>query len=116
MSRRARHRLVVDGRGTTVPLVVADRPWSRARGLLGVRRVEGAVLITPCSSVHSLGMLTDLEVAYLDADGVVLEVVALPRNRAHLPRRRARSVLEAAPGALSAWGLVPGTRVGRAPA
>lgn len=109
-------RLVVDGRTTDEPLVVADGPWSRARGLLGVRRVEGAMLITACSSVHSLGMLTDLEVAYLDAGSVVLEVVALPRNRVHLPRRGARSVLEAAPGALSAWGLVVGTRVGRAPA
>lgn len=88
-------RLVLDGRATTEPLVVADSPWLRARGLLGVRRVEGAMLITPCSSVHSSGMLTDLEVAYLDAGSVVLE---------------------AAPGALSAWGLVVGTRVGREPA
>lgn len=111
--RRADHLLVVDGVGTGVPVTVAATAWARTRGLLGVAHVGdvGALLLTPCSSVHSVGMRVDLDVAYLDRGGVVLDVAPLPRNRVHLPRRRARSVLEAAPGALAGWGVVPGARV-----
>ena len=108
---RPRHLLVVDGVGTGVPVTVAATAWARTRGLLGVGDVVGALLLTPCSSVHSVGMRVDLDVAYLDRGGVVLDVAALPRNRVHRPRWRARSVLEAAPGALAAWGVVPGARV-----
>jgi uncharacterized membrane protein (UPF0127 family) len=57
-------------------------------------------------------MLVDLEVAYLDRELGVLEVVTLPRWRMHLPRRGAVAVLEAAPGRLTACGLVRGARLG----
>ena len=123
-SRRQPHRplhvLVVDGIRTGVPVTVAATAWARTRGLLGVADGDevGALLLTPCSSVHSVGMRVDLDVAYLDRGGVVLDVAALARNRAHLPRRRARSVLEAAPrgpgalgrGARGAGGVRAGVR------
>lgn len=104
-------RLVVDGRLTGLGVDVAASVLQRSRGLLGRREVSRALLLHPCSSVHSLGMRVDLQVAYLDRDLVVLEVVELPRWRLHRPRRRAAAVLEAAPGALSACGVRPGARL-----
>ena len=103
--------LLVDGRRTALDVDVARTVWRRSVGLLGRREVATALLLHPCSSVHSLGMLTDLEVAYLDADLRVLEVLDLPRWRVHRPRRGAAAVLEAAPGALTACGVAPGCRL-----
>jgi uncharacterized protein len=103
--------LVVDSRPTSLEVDVARSVWQRSRGLLGRRAVPTALLLHPCSSVHSLGMRVDLEVAYLDADLTVLEVVGLPRWRVHRPRPRAAAVLEAAPGALTSCGVRPGARL-----
>ncbi|MGN6301116.1 MAG: DUF192 domain-containing protein [Angustibacter sp.] len=104
-------RLVVDGRVTGLGVDVARSVLQRSRGLLGRREVPTALLLHPCSSVHSLGMRVDLQVAYLDRDLRVLEVADLPRWRVHRPRRRAAAVLEAAPGALTACGVRPGARL-----
>ncbi len=104
--------LTVQGEPVGLEVEVAASLWRRTVGLLGRREVPTALLLHPCNSVHSLGMLVDLEVAYLDRELVVLEVTALPRWRMHLPRRRAVAVLEAAPGALTAIGLAPGVQVG----
>lgn len=110
-SARPTARLVVDGEPAALDVEVARTVRRRSIGLLGRREVPAALLLHPCSSVHSLGMLTDLEVAYLDRDLVVLEVLDLPRWRVHRPRRRAAAVLEAAPGALTACGVRPGRRL-----
>lgn len=107
-----RGNLTVNGRPVDLDVALADTLLARSVGLLGRREVTDALLLHPCSSVHSLGMLVDLEVAYLDADLRVLEVVDLPRWRMHRPRRRAAAVLESGPGGLSGRGLVPGVRVG----
>ncbi|KQX65961.1 DUF192 domain-containing protein [Angustibacter sp. Root456] len=104
-------RLVVDGRTTSLGVDVAGSVLERSRGLLGRRDVPTALLLHPCSSVHSLGMRVDLQVAYLDRDLIVLELADLPRWRVHLPRRRAAAVLEAAPGALTACGVRLGVRL-----
>jgi uncharacterized membrane protein (UPF0127 family) len=102
----------VDGEPVALPVEVARTLRRRSVGLLGRREVPTALLLHPCSSVHSLGMLTDLEVAYLDRDLTVIEVLDLPRWRVHRPRRGAAAVLEAAPGALSGCGVRPGARLG----
>lgn len=104
-------RLVVDGEPVALDVEVARTVLRRSVGLLGRREVPTALLLHPCSSVHSLGMLTALEVAYLDPDLTVLEVLDLPRWRVHRPRRRAAAVLEAAPGALTACGVRAGRRL-----
>lgn len=104
-------RLRVDGAPVALDVEVARTVLRRSIGLLGRREVPTALLLHPCSSVHSLGMLVALEVAYLDADLTVLEVLDLPRWRVHRPRRRAAAVLEAAPGALTACGVRPGRRL-----
>lgn len=108
-------RLTVDGQPVELDVVAALSIVARSRGLLGRRSVPHALLLHPCSSVHSIGMMVALEVAYLDRDLEVLDVAHLPPWRVQLPRRRAVAVLEAAPGALSASGVVPGARLGVVP-
>jgi uncharacterized membrane protein (UPF0127 family) len=105
-------RLTVDGVRLGLDVEVARTLRRRTVGLLGRRAVPVALLLHPCSSVHSLGMLVDLEVAYLDRDLRVLEVVGLPRWRVHVPRRGAVAVLETAAGELTRLGVRTGRVLG----
>ena len=84
---------------------VADTRSTRRRGLLGRDGFDGALVLSPARAVHTLGMRFDLDVAYLDADGRVLDLHRLPRRRVALPRWRARSVVEAEAGAFERWSL-----------
>ena len=77
----------------------------RAVGLLGRDKLEGAMLLRPARSVHSLGMRFDLDIAFLDADNVVIRTLRLHRNRITPPVWRARSVLEAEAGSFGHWEL-----------
>lgn len=96
--------------GSTFEVAATRR--ARRRGLLGRDGCPGGLLLTPARAVHTFGMRFDLDVAYLDAGGVVLEVVSpMRRNRLGRPRLRARSVLEAEAGAFERWGLRVGDRV-----
>jgi len=108
-ARRERWVLVrADGRALG-PVEVANTTVSRAVGLLGRRSLAGAVLLDPCRSVHTIGMMMAIDVAFLDRDLRVLEIITLPPARATRPRRRARAVLETEAGRLSTWGLSAGT-------
>jgi uncharacterized protein len=94
-------------------LEVADARSSRRRGLLGRDSFEGALLLSPARSVHSLGMRFPIDVAWLDADLVVLRTVRLPPHRLTRPVRGARSIVEAEAGAFARWGLVVGDQLER---
>lgn len=78
---------------------------SRAHGLLGRSGVDGAFVISPCRSVHTIGMKFALDVAFLDAAGVVLRIAHMHRNRIGVPVWGARTVIEAEAGAFERWGL-----------
>ncbi|MCZ0209287.1 DUF192 domain-containing protein [Streptomyces achromogenes] len=95
----------------SVPLEVAASYRARTRGLLGRDAVDGAMLLSPASGVHTFGMRIPIDVAYLDRRLTVLAVRTMPPGRLGLPRPRARHVLEAAAGAMAAWGVRAGVRV-----
>ncbi|MDX3225887.1 DUF192 domain-containing protein [Streptomyces sp. ME19-01-6] len=97
--------------GTDVPLEVAASYRARTRGLLGRDGVTGALLLTPASSVHTVGMRFAIDVAYLDRGLTVLAVRTMRPGRLGLPRPRSRHVLEAEAGAMERWGLRAGARV-----
>lgn len=103
-------RLRVDGRDVSA-LWIADTFVGRARGLLGTRSIEGALLIRPGNSVHGLGMTYPLDVALLDRSMQVRHVLRLRPFGLSRPRRGIRQVLEAEAGAFSAWGLTVGSRL-----
>ncbi|MDO8392416.1 MAG: DUF192 domain-containing protein [Actinomycetota bacterium] len=84
---------------------------TRAHGLLGRDGFDGAFVIAPCRSVHSIGMKFDLDVAFLDATGIVVKTVRMRRYRLGLPVWKARTVVEAEAGAFERWGLQVGDQV-----
>jgi uncharacterized membrane protein (UPF0127 family) len=106
-----------DGEGTLrapaaeVGLRIAASYRARTRGLLGRDGIEGALLLTPASSVHTVRMRFAIDVAYLDRRLRVLAVRTMPPGRVGRPRLRARHVLEAEAGAMAGWGVVPGARL-----
>jgi hypothetical protein len=84
---------------------VASTRAARRRGLLGRDGVDGVLVLRPTRAVHTLGMRFDLDVAYVDAAGVVVDTRRMRRRRLGLPRLRARAVLEAEAGAFDRWRL-----------
>lgn len=103
------------GGAMTVPLEIAASYGARTRGLLGRDGVDGALLLTPASGVHTFRMRFAIDVAYLDRRSRVLAVRTMPPGRAGLPRLRSRYVLEARAGAMAGWGLRRGVVVGIEP-
>ena len=102
---------LVRGDEVLASLEVASSMAARSRGLLGRDGIEGALLLRPAMSVHTLGMRFDLDVAYCDAELVVLDTTRMARRRLGRPRLRARSVIEAEAGAFERWLLRPGDRL-----
>ncbi len=106
-------KLVVLGTvgGVRGPLEIASSYRARTRGLLGRESVEGALLLSPANSVHTVGMRIPIDVAYLDRRMRVVAVRTMKPGRIGLPRLRARHVLEAEAGAMAGWGLRVGSQV-----
>jgi hypothetical protein len=90
---------------------VAETFGARLRGLLGRDGIEGAVLLRPAKSVHTIGMRFPLDVAYCRRDLTVLEVTTMARHRIGFPRLRAHCVIEAERGAFERWRLQPGDQL-----
>ncbi|MEU9110261.1 DUF192 domain-containing protein [Streptomyces sp. NPDC048483] len=97
--------------GAAVPVEIAASYRARTRGLLGRDGIEGVLLLTPASGVHTFRMRFAIDVAYLSRDLTVLAVRTMPPGRLGRPRLRARHVLEAEAGAMERWGLRPGRRL-----
>ena len=89
-------------------LEMAEFPASRMRGLLGRASCEGALLIRPARSAHTLGMRFPLDVAHLDAELRVVRTVRMDRHRVGRPVRGGCAVLEAEAGCFERWGLQVG--------
>ena len=84
---------------------------AKLHGLLGRSGIEGAMVLRPVRSVHSFGMQFDLDVAFLNADNVVIRTLQLHRNRITVPVWRARSVIEAEAGSFGLWELKIGDEI-----
>lgn len=89
-------------------LLVPRNRRERGRGLLGRDGVEGAMLIAPARSVHTIGMRFDIDVALLDDEHRVLKVLTMKRRRVSLPVRGCAAILEAEAGVFRTWNLAPG--------
>ncbi|MET9763844.1 DUF192 domain-containing protein [Streptomyces sp. NPDC006372] len=107
--------LVVHGGGrgasVTVPLEIAASYRARTKGLLGREFLDGAMLLSPASGVHTFRMRMPIDVAYLDRHLRVIAVRTMPPGRLGMPRVRARHVVEAMAGAMKGWGVREGVRV-----
>jgi hypothetical protein len=95
-------------------VMLADTWWARLRGMMG--RPEPAngegMLLSPCQSVHMYWMKYPLDVAFLAADGRVVEAYhgLQPSNRSRW-HRDAHQALELRAGALAETGTEVGHRL-----
>ena len=87
---------------------VAERRRDRMRGLLGRDGLDGALVLRPCRSVHTIGMRFPIDVAFCTRDLRVLRTVELRPNRVTRPSLRGCCVIEAERGAFERWKLRPG--------
>ena len=90
---------------------VAESFGARLRGLLGRDDVDGALLIRPAKSVHTLGMRFPIDVAFCDRDMRVVATKTMRRFRVGRPRIKAKCVVEANAGAFERWRLQPGDQL-----
>lgn len=60
---------------------VADRFWTRFRGLLGRRQFHPgeALIIKPCSSVHMIGMKFPISVLFVSPQNKILHIIEVLR-------------------------------------
>jgi uncharacterized membrane protein (UPF0127 family) len=88
--------------------------WGRAKGWLGrPAPVAGeGLLLMPCKGIHMIGMNYPIDVAFLDAGGIVVAIYAdlepWQRTRMH---KNANSALELPAGTLVKTGTVVGDRL-----
>lgn len=93
---------------------VAASRVARAVGLLGRARLDPGegLYIVPSRGVHTWGMRFAIDVAALDADGVVLDIAArMVPWRMRLPARGCHAVLELPAGTLAHTGTRVGHRI-----
>ena len=90
---------------------VADTRGARRKGLLGRQGIEGAMLLSPTKSVHTVGMKFAIDVAHLDSDMRVLAVTTMKPGRVGRFCWRTRHVLEAEAGSLQRFGINPGVQI-----
>ena len=91
----------VDDRVVCEHCLVADRPLTRMRGLLGrseLPRGEG-ILLRPCGSIHTFFMRFPIDAVFVDRDGRVVGVERELKPWRTARRRGAKAVLELAAGA-----------------
>ncbi len=92
-------------------LEVAETREERMTGLLGRQGIDGAILLRPARSVHSVGMAFTIDVAFCTKELVVLRTISLRPGRMTRPSLRGGCVIEAESGAFDRWTLRPGDRL-----
>jgi len=90
-----------------------QNPWERMRGLLGRKKLleQEALLIVPCSSVHTIGMGYEIDIVYLDVQGKVLKTVSRLKPLRFSFCSGAHYTLELSPGFLARCPLSKGEAV-----
>jgi uncharacterized membrane protein (UPF0127 family) len=90
---------------------VARDARTRRRGLIGRDHFDGALVLSPCRSVHTIGMRFPVDVAFCDVTGRVLRTCSLAPWRLSPFVFRSAFVVEASAGAFDRWRLRAGDRV-----
>ncbi len=92
-------------------LEVAEEFRDRSRGLLGRDGIDGALLLRPARSVHTMGMKFAIDVAFCDQDLTVLRTLCMRPGRVTRLSLRQGCVIEAESGAFERWRLRPGDKL-----
>jgi uncharacterized protein len=102
--------LVHDGR-VLATLDVAGTMARRGRGLLGRDGIDGALLLRPARSVHTVGMRFAIDAAFCDSNLRIVRIATLRPNRITLPVRSSHCVIEAEAGMFARWGVSAGDQL-----
>ncbi len=102
--------LVHEGRVLS-SLEIAESRRDRRVGLLGRDGIDGALLLRPARSVHTMKMRFAIDIAHLDRDLVVLSTTTMSPWRFGAWSPRASAVIEAEAGAFRRWGLKRGMQL-----
>lgn len=86
---------------------IAATRTSRRRGLLGRERLDqaSAMLLAPCTAVHTVGMRFAIDVVFVDRQGYALKVVRGLRPWRIALAAGARAVVELPAGSVG-WGQI----------
>ncbi len=93
---------------------VARNYWSRFVGLLGRSSLSTgeALLLEPCTSVHTAFMRFSIDVVYVDREARVVKAVSnLKPFRLSAALRSARSAIELPSGTIASTGTAPGDQL-----
>lgn len=92
---------------------VAERPWSRMRGLLGRKNLPAGegILLRPASSVHTFFMRFPIDVVFLDRSHEVIGVRERLGPWRLAGQRKAHSTLELPAGEATSRGVEIGDRL-----
>jgi uncharacterized protein len=96
---------MVSGTRVIASVNIASTRADRRIGMKAFPDASVPLVIQPCNWVHSFGLKFPIDVIYLDADDLIIDVALLRPNRLAFPRRHAVRVVETAPGATRHWGL-----------
>ncbi|MCX6544241.1 MAG: DUF192 domain-containing protein [Acidobacteria bacterium] len=111
-----RYELINTERGTVLATHVepAFESKTRRRGLLGRDSVpdDYALIIAPCSSVHTFFMRFSLDLVFVSKDGTVVKTCRSVKPWRMAGAWRAFAVIEAAAGFIDRTEIVPGEVVG----
>lgn len=86
--------------------------WQRLRGLIARPKLKSGegLLITPCNSVHTIGMRYPLDLVFLDKDGGVVKCVTGIQPWRVSAARKARHTLELVAGSIAEANIAVGDR------
>ena len=102
-----------DGTVVCQRCTVADRMFSRMKGLLGRKSLaeDEGILIRPAPSIHTFFMRFPIDVVFLSKEGEVLKVAENVRPWRARSCRGAHSVLELSAGETQRRGIAVGQRL-----
>lgn len=104
---------IVTAGGARLRLREARGFFSRLRGLLFAPALapDEALLLAPCSGVHTFGMGYTLDLAFLDAAGCIVKLAPALKPWRVAAAAKADSTLELAAGAIDTYRLAVGERL-----
>jgi uncharacterized membrane protein (UPF0127 family) len=83
----------------------------RAKGLVGRRGIEGALVLPGSMGVHTVGVRFGVDVAYCDRNMRVRSISHLRRFRIAMPRIGAHAIVVAPIGSFERWRLGRGDQL-----
>lgn len=67
-------KLVINGK-EIIDIKIADSSFSRIKGFMFKKEINNGLLIKPCNSIHTFFMQKNIDVLYLDKQGVIIKMV-----------------------------------------